>query len=261
MTDLGPEARSVVEAARGADAPSRADRDRIKHRVLMQVATLGAVSTAAGGAVAMSVATKVTLIAVTAVVLGGGSASIWAWKGRAPAPAVAPRTQPAMPSRPAAPPVAPASVVEPAIKPMLPEVRRRDLTRSEPRRSATTAMNESAVAPEPAAAVVPVVKSAAATRPGPRSLDPELAMLRLAQDDLRAGLPAQALRRLAEYDRRFPKGTLDQERRAIQAIAMCQAQPGPSAQAQAERFLRHAPESPLAERVRAACKKSDEASK
>jgi outer membrane protein assembly factor BamD (BamD/ComL family) len=86
-------------------------------------------------------------------------------------------------------------------------------------------------------------------------------MLRLAQDDLRAGLPAQALRRLAEYDRRFPKGTLDQERRAIQAIAMCQAQPGPSAQAQAERFLRHAPESPLAERVRAACKKPDETSK
>jgi hypothetical protein len=144
---------------------------------------------------------------------------------------------------------------------MLPEVRRRDQTRSEPRRSAITAMNESAPAPEPASAVVPVVKSEAAPRPGPRPLDPELTMLRQAQDDLRAGLPARALRRLEEYDRRFPKGILDQERRAIQAIAMCQAQPGPAAQAQAEHFLRHAPESPLVERVRAACKKSDEASK
>ena len=80
-------------------------------------------------------------------------------------------------------------------------------------------------------------------------------MLRQAQEDLRAGLPAQALRRLAEYDRRFVKGTLDEERQAIEAIATCQIHPGPAAQARADRFLRRAPESPLAERVRVACRK------
>ena len=31
MNDLGPEARSILEAARGAESPTRADRQRIKH--------------------------------------------------------------------------------------------------------------------------------------------------------------------------------------------------------------------------------------
>ena len=56
MNDLGPEAQSLLEAARGAEAPTRADRQRIKHAVLLRVATVGAVSAvsmAAGGAVAM----------------------------------------------------------------------------------------------------------------------------------------------------------------------------------------------------------------
>jgi hypothetical protein len=73
MNDLGPEARSILEAARGAEAPTRADRQRIKHAVLLRVATLGAVSTTAGGAVAMSLAAKVTVAALTVAVLGGGS--------------------------------------------------------------------------------------------------------------------------------------------------------------------------------------------
>jgi outer membrane protein assembly factor BamD (BamD/ComL family) len=93
------------------------------------------------------------------------------------------------------------------------------------------------------------------------SLDSELAVLGQAQEDLHAGLPAQALRRLAEYDRRFGKGTLNEERRAIGAIALCQAQPGPAAQAQAERFLRDEPQSPLAGRVRSACERSHETSR
>ena len=93
------------------------------------------------------------------------------------------------------------------------------------------------------------------------SLDPELTLLRQAQEDLRAGVPAQALRRLDEYDRRFGKGTLNEERRAIGAIALCQTHPGPAAQAQAERFLRAAPQSPLAGRVRSACQKPDETAK
>ena len=102
-------------------------------------------------------------------------------------------------------------------------------------------------------ASAPVVESTPAPSPALDSLDPELTVLRQAQEDLHAGLPAQALRRLAEYDRRFGKGTLNEERQAIGAIALCQVHPGPAAQAQAERFLRAAPQSPLAERVRAAC--------
>jgi hypothetical protein len=256
MNDLGPEARSLLEAARGADAPTRADRARIKHAVALRVATVGAASMAAGGAVAMTLATKVTVAALTVAVLGGGSASLWAWKAHTAPPAAlhrtasrhsVPRTPPALPFQPVAAPEAPAVVEEPRPKPQPPEVRRREVVRGETRPAET--------------ASVPVVTSAPAPRPALDSLDPELTVLRQAQEDLRAGLPAQALRRLDEYDRRFGKGTLNEERRAIGAIAFCQAHPGPAAQAQAERFLRAAPQSPLAGRVRSACQKSDETAK
>jgi hypothetical protein len=252
MNDLGPEVRSMLEAARGAQAPTHADRERIKHAVLLRVATLGAVSTTAGGAVAMTLASKVTVAALTVAVLGSGSVSLWAWKARTPPPAAphrtaslhsASRTLHVPPARPVAAPEAPAVVEEPRPKPVLPEVRRREVARSEARPAETVS--------------APVAESA----PALDSLDPELTVLRHAQEDLRAGMPAQALRRLADYDRRFGKGALDQERRAIEAIALCQIQPGAAARAQAERFLRAAPESPLAERVRSACKKSDEISK
>ena len=86
----------------------------------------------------------------------------------------------------------------------------------------------------------------------------ELTVLRQAQADLRAGLPASALRRLADYDRRFGRGALEEERQAVAAIARCQVDPGSAAEIQAARFLRSAPESPLAERVRSACQKSAE---
>jgi hypothetical protein len=257
MNDLGPEARSLLEAARGADAPTRADRARIKHAVALRVATVGAASMAAGGAAAMTLATKVTVAALTVAVLGGGSASLWAWKAHTAAlPAAlhptasrhsASRTLPALPFQPGAAPEAPAVVEEPHPKPQPPEMRRREAVRGEPRPAET--------------ASVSVVASAPAPRPALDSLDPELTVLRQAQEDLRAGLPAQALRRLDEYDRRFGKGTLNEERRAIGAIALCQAHPGPAAQAQAERFLRAAPQSPLAGRVRSACQKSDETAK
>jgi hypothetical protein len=101
----------------------------------------------------------------------------------------------------------------------------------------------------------PATQSAPA--PAPDSLNPELTVLRQAQEDLRAGLAARALRRLVEYQRRIGnKGALAEERRAIAAIALCSVSPGPAARVQAERFLQRAPESPLAERVRTACQKS-----
>jgi hypothetical protein len=252
MNDLGSEARSLLEAARGADAPTRADRERIKHAVALRVATVGAASMAAGGAVAMTLATKVTVAALTVAVLGGGSASLLAWKAHTAPPAAlhrtasrhsVPRTPPALAVRPAA--EAPAVVEEPRPKPLPPEMRRREMARGEAR-------------PAGAESVPSVERPPSPTLD---SLDPELTVLRQAQEDLRSGLPAQALRRLAEYDRRFGKGTLNEERRAIGAIALCQAHPGPAAQAQAERFLRAAPQSPLAGRVRSACQKPDETAK
>jgi hypothetical protein len=204
----------------------------------------------------MTLATKVTVAALAVAVVGGGSVSLWAWKEHTAPPAAssraaqsqaARRTPPALAARPVVVSEAPAAVEQPRPKPLPPEVRRREVVRNEVRLAE--------------AASAPVIERTVAPSPALDSLDPELTVLRQAQEDLRVGLPAQALRRLAEYDRRFGKGTLNEERRAIGAIALCQAHPGPAAQAQAERFLRAAPQSPLAERVRSACQKSDEGGK
>ncbi len=258
MNDLGPDLRSMLEAARGAESPTRADRARIKHAVLLRVATVGAasaVSTAAGSAIAMPLATKVTVAALAVAVVGGGGPC---GLGRARGAAGGTTPCGAIPGR------------------------ARDLAwASNPAGAAARSSGcRATTAPQTAAA------RGAASRSGPQrgtswrkrrarrdrertlrqapaldSLDPELTVLRQAQEDLRAGPSRPALRRLAEYDRRFGKGTLNEERRAIGAIALCQAHPGPAAQAQAERFLRTAPQSPLAGRVRSACQKSDESGK
>jgi hypothetical protein len=253
MNDLGPEARSMLAAARGAETITREDRARIKRGVLLRVAVLGAASTTTAGAAAMSVTTKITLTVLTVAALGGGSVSLWAWKGRAPEPPAVARTHSTPRKLAAVAPKAPAVVAEPpAIPPepqvklevkleAQPEIQRREVIRGASRRPEISGTLAAEIAPVPA--------------PGLAPLDPELTVLRQAQEDLRAGLPAQALRRLTDYDRRFGKGALEEERRAIAAIAFCQVDPGPAAKAQAERFLRTAPESPLGERVRTACQK------
>jgi hypothetical protein len=250
MNDLGPEARSILAAARGAESLTREDRARLKRSVLLRVAVLGAASTATGGAAAMSVATKVTLTVLTVAALGGGSVSLWAWKGQAADPPAATRAHLAPRKAVAVAPKAPAVVAEAlAIPPGLeaklevqPEIQRRDVIRG--------------VARRPEISGTPVAEMAPVPAPGLAPLDPELTVLRQAQEDLRAGLPTQALRHLTEYDRRFGKGALEEERRAVAAIALCFANPGSEAKIQAERFLRTAPESPLAERVRSACQQS-----
>jgi hypothetical protein len=101
----------------------------------------------------------------------------------------------------------------------------------------------------------------AAANPGPALTpvldpEPELRVLREAREDLRAGRPESAYRRLDEYRRQHSAGMLSQERSALSAIALCHWQPGPEAQARASEFLRISPDSPLAKRVRSACERA-----
>jgi hypothetical protein len=110
------------------------------------------------------------------------------------------------------------------------------------------------------AASAPEIPAAAATLIVPPDPEPELRALREARDDLRAGRPASAYRRLEDFDRQQGGGMLAQERTALSAIALCQWQPGPQAQARAAEFLRRSPDSPLAVRVRSACEQARQAS-
>jgi hypothetical protein len=206
---------------------------------------LGAATTVAGGAVAMSMAAKVTLVTVTAAVLGGGSVSVWAWKNHKEsthAPRAVP-TQPLVGKSVAQPIVNQRPAAERPV-PAIPEPQRRALPRPEARRVPASPSPVTEITPVPALVKAPI----------PESLDSELNLLRQAQEDLRLGMPAQALQRLADFNRRFPRARLDQERQAIEAIASCQLHPGPVATARAQRFLQQAPLSPLAARVRSACK-------
>lgn len=240
MNDLKPEARSLLQAARGAESLGHQDRARIKRRVLMQVAVVGGSATVGGGAVAMSL-TKITLLVTTVAALGGGAVSVWAWQRSRPTP-VAATSRPTVKA-------AESELVPPETAPTvtMPRAEEAPAVRPEPVRH-EAAKNTARRSP-PAAAPTAEVADLRPVEP----LDRELRVLRQAQDDLRAGLPAQALRRLQDFDRRFGAGSLGQERQAVAAIAQCQASPGPAAQARAQAFLRSTPESPLVARVRSAC--------
>jgi hypothetical protein len=70
---------------------------------------------------------------------------------------------------------------------------------------------------------------------------------------LRSGNPARALAVANEHARRFPSGTLSQEREGARAIARCQlAEPAARASMQSAFEARY-PGSPYAARVKAAC--------
>src|ERR1039458_6724500 len=126
-----------------------------------------AASTTTAGAAAMSVAAKVTLTVLTVAALGGGSATLWAWKGRTADPPAAARAHSKPPKPVAMAREAPTVVAEPcALLPepavkleVQPEIQRRDVIRGGARRP------EIPVAP--AAEVAPAV-------PAPDALGPRI---------------------------------------------------------------------------------------
>jgi hypothetical protein len=113
------------------------------------------------------------------------------------------------------------------------------------------------VAP-PAAAPPPAVPDRAPTATTARpplakrrdQLAAEVAILSRATHDLRAGYPAEALKALDEYCRRFPKGLLNDEQQAARAQSLC----GLGRFDEAKRKIaRLSEESPLAIRARQFC--------
>ena len=237
----------------------------------------------ATGAVTISLTAKIAcaVILVSAV---GGTVAIAPWEPAEPATALESRAEaPRAPAR-AIPSARPLAVeppaVEPAPEPVAIEERNEETVGRHllpfasvgtPSRSGATGVIADAVptgevarparpvrsvarpvvepaALEPAPAVP--VEPAAAT---PSSLAEEVHLLASAQRALNDGDPATALARLAEHGRRFPSGTMAEERDAARALALCRAGRRQEAQAAAARFLAERPTSPLAARVRASC--------
>jgi hypothetical protein len=228
----------MVETHRRGKVLARADRERIKQKLMLRVATLGATTVATGSAVGMSLVSKIALVAlgVTAVA-GAGTFSMWALRGRSPAGVTSP-TQSSLP------------LARETIAPT-PEASPEDSFL--PADSAGAGRIEHVKKASKRPAVAAATPSPAAVPAAPLDPEPELRVLREAREDLRADRSESAYRRLDDYGRQHSGGMLAQERRALSAIALCEWKPGPEAQTHAADFLRTSPESPLAKRVRSAC--------
>jgi hypothetical protein len=92
------------------------------------------------------------------------------------------------------------------------------------------------------------------TEPAPGStLAEENRLLARARAALIDAEPERALTRLDEHARRFPDGVLSEERQALRAVALCEADRDADGEAAANAFLRAHPQAALAQRVRSAC--------
>lgn len=245
MDDLSPGARSLLQAADTFDDPSADDAARVKRAVMMRVGAIGitaavvtAGSTQAKAASVMSIAAKLTAaLAVTA----GGVAATWSYANHTQTPVAVMASAPA---KDRAKPVAAAPVVapeEPAI--ISPEdVKLEDAPVVKgPRVAPRTARAE------PEKVEAPKVEQTAA------DLEAEMKLIRGADSALRAGRSSEALSLLAQHQAEHPHASLAHEREGLRAIAQCQVGAG-GATAVAERFIARAPRSPLAPRLRSACK-------
>ena len=258
MNELSPKARALVEAHRNGNVLTFAERHRLKQGVLVRVAALGAASANAGAAVGVSLAAKLGWVTLALAIVGGASA--WVLRGHTANPSRM-AAYSSLPSRTDA--VAPqAAAASASVQPLVLDNSAAS-PQSTPQPSGAPENSQSLDAmrvdvakrtvKHPAIVRTPEPMNPSAAVAAPLSPEPELQLLRQAREDLQRGQPEVAFRRLSDYDRERGQGVLMQERQALKAIALCRWRPGSDAQTRAAQFLRSAPQSPLANRVRSAC--------
>ncbi len=220
MTELSPEAQTLVQDGLSVLRPSGDDRARVASRLAERLRD-GALITRYAGAVRAD-AVPWQLLATFVGGLGLlAAASAYHWLSLPPvgtlsaARSFSPRQAAPISVRPAAP------------------------------NSAVPA----AAAPAPSAAL-PSPVSRASTSDG---LGAEVSILSRAASELRAGRPAAALEALEVHQRRFPAGRLVEERRAARVQALCALGNRVEAAGELERLARAFPHSPHVVRARRAC--------
>jgi hypothetical protein len=243
MDDLSPGARSLLQAADTYDDPSPEDAARVRRKVLTRVGAIGitaavvtAGSTQAKAASVMSLAAKLTAaLAITA----GGVAATWTYVNHDREVAV---TAPAkVTAKPAA------QVPSPAPAPAAPAIISPEDVKLEESAPAVKTPHSATRAARPEASEPTKVEPTAA------DLEAEMKLIRGADSALRAGRASEALSLLAQHQAEHPRASLAHEREGLRAIANCQMGVAGSSTT-AERFISHSPRSPLAPRLRSACK-------
>jgi hypothetical protein len=256
MTELGPEARSILDAGRAGDDPTPADRERLRGAVFRAVAAGAAASAASAatevaaavapkGAVFFSVGWKVVVgVVVAGAVYVGVGGPIPGGHGDDQRRSAT--TAPSAPAPKAAEPATLAPAEPPAAVPTTPVVEPTPAAVEPPKPVA--AREAPKVAPAATA-----VASAPATSAPPDPLIVETLRLGEAQGVLEKGDPARALAMIDEQSATYQNGKLREEREAARVFALCKL--GRTAEAESARaaFLREHPHAPLVDRVRAPC--------
>jgi hypothetical protein len=129
------------------------------------------------------------------------------------------------------------------------------VTTAPPLGTASSSTVEARPASAELASATPSLQLRKPAPPSNHDADPsdELGLVRAMQQALRSGDASRALALAGEHGRRFPRGTLAEEREGVRAVAQCQLA-APSERATIlQTFVRRHPSSPYAPRVKAVC--------
>lgn len=267
MDELDKSLASLVDEARTAHDPSAADARRVGAALGVAIPGLAASSTLFSGAAhgatevasqaaASATSVKVAWLAsmstakwvgVAAVVVAGAAVGVQPYATRSArenAPAASAPASRARAPRTAEPAPAPkpAPAIDPAIEPL-------------PMR---------APAPVPAPAPTETLASAAQPASARRieasarafaRTNEELQLIERALQALNDHELERADRELREHAKRFPSGTLVEERLGLQVLVACSRGDALAAEPLRARFLEMAPESPLAAKIARACQR------
>lgn len=219
MSELGPNAKQLIDAGRKAFKPTEADRQRVLSALMPQLgASLAPAAAATAQGFGKGAFAKLSLAVVGIGVVGGGLLLVQPTE----TPTESPSVQPTVLTAPA-----PTEV--------------RDVPETP--------------APPPTTEAVVEAPESTVTR-AQRSADrlaEEVEILSRAGTALRSGRPSAALKALDEHQRRFPSGVLSQERSAARVQALCALGRTDDGLRELKRLERAAPGSPHVVRAQKAC--------
>ncbi|HMJ54422.1 MAG TPA: hypothetical protein VK540_20210 [Polyangiaceae bacterium] len=266
MTDLSPEAKELLRKARSAFSPPEGRLEAVRAAMEARLAasqggTLAPSSSASGVATrALRAAgwstSQVVSAALVIGALGAGGLTAWLMADRqSPGPGAsigAPAQTPSTAAAPAEPEEgAPPSAWSPDPPPSL-SAAQTDLAPSSKASPATPDRTHGAMRPrargETSPEAIPGANSGATD-----SLAAEVRLLRDARAALDRGDAVQALRLVDTHRKRFPRGTLYEERLATRVQVLCALGLPDGARLSAQELERTAPRSPHLARVRASC--------
>jgi hypothetical protein len=256
MSELGPQAKALLDAALDGDEPTPEERARVRTAIAANLAVgaaavgqsaaaaktaaagaVGAGSAAAGTGTAVGIAAKAVL-SLTLVSAVGAGTTLYVRSSsshrEARPPTVPSFVQTASPGGRSLPPEVAAPVAAPAM--------------------ATTSLESSKPSAKPlASAAAPPSVVHAHTRSTSSDVEAEVLLIGEAHRALQSGNASGALVMLDEHARRYPAGALGEERDAARIAALCALGRVAEGRDAADRFLREFPSSPLAARVRTSC--------